>query len=589
MSSTIPQDLPSPSSPKGKKNLGKPHSKTKNKLTAGRIAFLIHSYIGLKLSIIFSIVLLSGAFAVFHEEIDWLLYAEKRVTPQSEKMNPGEVLDRLEDQLPGVGLSSFYTAADRERTAATALKSTPGGGFKVVHIDPYTGKYQGETNFLTVGSFIRVLHTNLFMPLIGRAFVNFFGVLCLIGLISGLIAYRRFWRKFFTLPKYRGVKFHRFLADLHKFVGLWSLWFVLIIGVSGSWWFYHNPLVLYKVAPAIMEPMPIDPALTKGDLKKLGEGIPKRLSSAEIATAVKAHDPEFEITLMVQPEHSGMAYRVRGTKHDLLTNRWDSSYYVHPFTGEIIGQRLMEEADALKRFDRAMEPLHYGTFGYSGWSDLLVKTIWFIFGMAMSLLAISGTVIYYKRTRSATTRLLPSTLTGKRRTLKKIWIVIRPWGGPMSVFKYLNWLFIIIMCIGINIGFKLQREGTANSGFQYQQQQVGEWRVTLNAVLGLLEKDLNPITPGRRTNINAYIEGDFSAIKFMYVDFKKPRTMRAPGFVVHGVTGNLHAHGTVPKELPDNAELWLTIEDWYGNYYQTSWPLLPDGVNTIDKRVAVIN
>ncbi|OLQ91863.1 hypothetical protein BIY21_12670 [Vibrio ponticus] len=563
--------------------------KQKKKFTAGRIAFLIHSYIGLKLSIIFCIVLLSGTLAVFHEEIDWLLYEEKRVVPQTERMNPGEVLDRLQARFPDSGISSFYTASDRDRTSATALKSTAGGGFTVVHIDPYSGEYKGETNFLTVGNFISILHTNLFMPFIGRAFVNFFGVLCLIGLVTGLIAYRRFWRHFFTLPRYRGVKFHRFLADLHKFIGLWSLWFVLIIGVSGSWWFYHNPLVFYKVAPQIIDQPPIEPGLSRQDVKALSKSPPVRLTSEQIVIAVQTYDPEFKITRLTPPGHSGMTYAVRGTKGDLLTSHHDSTYFVHPFTGKVIDSRLMQDATFAQRFDKAMDPLHYGTFGNVGWSDLLVKTIWFLFGLAMTVLSISGTVIYYKRTRSAASQLMRSSMPTSKKRLLKAWYIFRPWGGPMSGFKYLNWAFVIVMCIGINIGFKLQSEGTSSGGFHYTQQTVGEWKVGLQVVLGLLEKDLHPITPGRRTNVNAFVEGDFSKIKFIYVDFKKPRSMRAPGFVIHGVTGNLAAHVRVPKKLQDDAKLWVTIEDWQGNFHQTAWPLMPDGVNTIDKRATALN
>ncbi len=158
----------------------------------------------------------------------------------------------------------------------------------------------------------------------------------------------------------------------------------------------------------------------------------------------------------------------------------------------------------------------------------------------------------------------------------------------MSGFKYLNWLFVLVMCIGISIAFKLQREGKNSGGYHYQQQTVGEWKVSLQVVLGLLEKDLPPITPGRKTNVNAFVEGDFSNIKFMYVDFKKPRTLRAPGFVIHGVTGNLAAHVVVPRTLLEEPKLWLTIEDWSGEFYQTSWPLMPDGQVTFDKRATNI-
>ncbi|MFC3149792.1 PepSY-associated TM helix domain-containing protein [Litoribrevibacter euphylliae] len=554
----------------------------KKKMTTHRAAFLVHSFIGLKLSLLFSIVLITGAIAVFAEEIDWLFYSEVRVSPVGEKLNEGEVFDKLKAAMPDVGLSNYITANDREYSAAQALMTLPEGGFKKVWIDPYTGEVQGVTNFLTVGEFFSILHKNLFMPLIGRALVNVFGVLCLIGLISGLLSYRKFWREFFKMPR-TNRNLRVFLGDLHKLIGLWSLWFVLIIGVSGSWWFYQNPLVRYDLAPQFLPDRVIEPQLTQQDLEKLGSGIPTPLSSKEIVEAVKEHDPDFVPHLLNPPQHNGQAYTVRGTKHDLLVSKWSSSYYVHPYTGEIIGKRLAEDYPAISRVDWSMIPLHYGTWGYDGIGDFLVKLVWCVFGFAMSFLAISGMIIFYKRTKSATQKLLPK--QGFKRTAKRSWFVMRPWGGPMGAFKYLNWLFIAVILIGISIGFKLQSEGTSGSGYQYNTKTIGNWTLSMNATLGLLEKDLDPIQPGRSTTINVFIkEGDPSAIKFMYMKTRKPRTMRAPGSVVHGTVGNQNANLPVPKKLKDNAKLWVTIEDWDGNFYQASWPLMPDGKETVDLR-----
>ena len=580
ISSVLDTDVitqPSPTTPPKTKKKAR-----KKKLTAHRAAYLVHSFIGLKLSLLFSIVLITGAIAVFAEEIDWLFYEEIRVTPSGQKMNEGEVFDRMKEAMPGVGLSGFVTASDREYTAAQATLSLPEGGFKKVWIDPYTGELKGTTEFLTVGEFFSILHKNLFMPLIGRALVDVFGVLCLIGLISGLISYRKFWREFFTLPR-TNVNLRVFLGDLHKFLGLWSLWFVLIIGVSGSWWFYQNPLVRYDVAPQFLPDRVIEPQLTQADHDKLGAGIPTPLSSKDIVSAVKEHDPEFIPHMLMPPEHNGQAYTVRGTKHDLLVPKWTSSYYVHPYTGEIIGQRLAEDFAVISRIDWSMVPLHYGTWGYDGIADFLVKLVWFIFGLAMAILSISGMIIFYKRTKSATNKLLPK--EGLKRKAKRSWFVLRPWGGPMGLFKYLNWAFIAVILIGISIGFKIQSEGTSGSGYQYNTKDIGPWTLSMNATLGLLEKDMDPIRPGRATTVNVYIkEGDYSAIKFMYVKTRKPRTMRAPGSVIHGSLGNLHAKLPIPNKIKDNAQLWLTIGDWHGNFYQTSWPLMPDGNQTVDLR-----
>jgi len=561
----------------------KPIARKKKKLTAHRAAYLVHSFISLKLSLLFSIVLITGTLAVFAEEIDWLFYPEIRVSPLSERMNEGDVFDRMQAAMPDVGLSAYSTANDRQRTAANAVMTLPGGGFKRVWANPYTGEITGTTDFLTIGQFLSILHRNLFMPLIGRSLVNVFGLLCLIGLITGLISYRKFWKEFFTLPRWNA-KPRVLLGDLHKFLGLWSLWFVLIIGVTGSWWFYQNPLTQYNITPQFLPAKTIDPALSQSDLDRLGTHIPTPLRASDIVASVKKHDQHFTIHFLIPPEHNGMAYTVRGTKRDLLTRKGDASYFVHPYTGEIIGARLTEDEPLLTRIDMSMRPLHYGTWGYDGWGDLIVKCIWFVFGLAMSIMSISGMIIFYQRTKSATEKLLPK--ENKNRRLQQAWNVIRPWGGPMSALKYVNWAFIIIIFIGINIGFKLQSEGTSGSGYQYASQQLGDWEISLNATLGLLEKDMDPIQAGRQTTLNAYIEnGNPKAIKFMYVKVKKPRTTRAPGSVVHGTIGNQHAQIPIPQNIKKGLELWLTIEDWQGNFYQTSWPLMPDGLKTIDLRI----
>ncbi|MEM7206804.1 MAG: PepSY-associated TM helix domain-containing protein [Pseudomonadota bacterium] len=558
---------------------------TKQKSTsAHRIAFLVHSFIGLKLTLLFSIVLLTGALAVFAQEIDWLVYSETRVTPQEEKLNPGEVFDRMQAALPEYGFTGYQAMLDRDRTAGNAFVTLPDGGLRMVYADPYTGEVTGETGLLTVGRFLSFLHTTLFLPVFGRAFVNFFGILCLVGLITGLISYRKFWKHFFRMPRFHK-KPRIWLGDLHRLIGLWSLWFVLIMGITGTWWFYQNPLVHYKVAPQFLPTRAAAPGLTNEDLDALGNTIPTRLSAREIVDAVQAHDPEFLVTGLSPPEHAGMAYSVRGTHHDLLTSSHSSAYYVNPFTGAIIGDRLARDMPALSRVDAAMHPLHYGTWAFDGWGDVAVKAVWFLFGIAMTGLAISGLVIYYQRTGNAVRKLLPE--KGLKRKAIMTWQVVRPWGGPMSAFKYVNWAFTGMIFVGLGVVLTLQSEGASGSGYLYGKQRVGDWTVSMNVIMGFLEKDLDPIQPGRSTTLVAHIEGgDFDGIKFMYAKINKPRTTRAPGDVIHGVRGFMHAHMKVPETLKDGTELWITIEDWSGEFYQASWPLMPDGERTIDLRKA---
>lgn len=546
-----------------------------------RISYLIHSFVGLKLTLLLSIVFLTGTLAVFAEEIDWLIYSAKRVTPQAEMLNPGEAFDRAKEQVTEGGLSGYSMPLGATRTAGTASLTLQDGGFRNVYIDPYTGEVTGSSNILTVGTFLSFMHATLFLPVIGRAFVNFFGILCVISLVTGIICYPKFWRHFFRMPRFNQ-QARVWLADMHRLLAIWSMWFLLIMGVTGTWWFYQNPLVFFNMAPQFLPEQVIPPAPSHEELAALGKK-PQALSATEIVAKVQAHDPDLEITILTPPEHNGMAYSVWGTHRDLLAGNHSSIYYVQPFTGEILGDRLARDMPLLQRVDRAMRPLHYGTWGNSGSLDLIAKTIWFIFGGALTFLAISGLIMYYKRTHTAVSKLLPA--SGWKRRLHMTWLVVRPWGGSMSVFKYLNVGGAVFLAIGIGVVLTLASKGTAGLGYQYAEKRVGDWTISMSVIKGLLEAELDPIQAGSQSQVTAFFkDGDPAGVKFMYVKVNKPRTTRAPGVVIHGSVGYQHAHLPVPKKIRDGAELWLTIEDWEGNFYQASWPLMPDGVNTIDTR-----
>ncbi|MEM7206806.1 MAG: PepSY-associated TM helix domain-containing protein [Pseudomonadota bacterium] len=559
-------------------------SKTaKKSVRVRKVSYLIHSFVGLKLSILLSIVFLTGTLAVFYQEIDWLIYSEMRVSPQGEKLNAGEVYDRAKAQVTDGNFGYTYHPLGAKYTAVSTNLTLNDGSSRQLFIDPYTGNVNGTTSSLTVGGFLAVLHTSLYLPNIGRMFVNFFGILCLISLITGIINYPKFWRYFFRKPRFEK-KTRIWMGDIHRLFAIWSLWFVLIMGITGTWWFYQYPLVHYDVAPQFLPANSIEPGLTHEDLDALtGKGTPQRLSSKEIVEKVLVHDPEFEVTYLSPPGHNGMAYTLWGTHRDILTGSWGSVYYVHPFNGEILGAKYASDMSALERVDIAMYPLHFGTWGNSGWQDLAVKTVWFVFGLLMTAMAISGVIIFYKRSRTATKEILPSTAPAL--ALKSGWRFFRPWGGSMGAFKYLNWVAIWFMVVGLTASMTLQNEGTSAVGYKYSAQQVGDWSISMNAIRGFFEANQDPIVAGWQTNIHTNIEGgDPNGIKFMHVKINKPRTTRAPGDVIHGSVGAQHAHVNVPENIDEDTKIWLTLEDWNGDFYQASWPLMPDGKSTVDLR-----
>jgi len=544
-------------------------------------AYLIHSFVGLKLTLLLTVVLATGAIAVIAQEIDWLIYSEMRSPAQEERLNSGELLDRLQAAYPDKGLSFFATNIEHPNTSARARMTQDDGGFRYAWINPYSGEVMGDTPLLTVGKFLGFLHGSLFLPVVGRAVVNAFGVLTLISLITGLIAYPKFWRYFLKAPRTGNLRV--LLADLHKLVGLWSIWFVLIIGITGSWWFYKYPMIKVFGAPNPVPAYDTKPLLSYEQLDALGKEMPQQLSNAEVVDIAKAAYPNLEIRMLIPPQHNAEPYAVSGHFDEWLTNNLSNTVYINAYNGEITSTEMVAERHPLQRFDMAMGPLHYGTWGNSGNQDLIVKLVWFLFGLLMTGLAVTGLIINVKRCRRAARITLAR--SGVKRYLKKTWLVVRPWGGPMSGFKYINFLALLGILAGSGIAISIANNGTKGSGFQYLAKPLGEWNIKVNAVAGLLERDLPPIRPGYRVTFYVDMpEAARKALKFVHVRIGKPRTLRAPGTLVAGPRGFQAAEMILPKRIRDNAKLWVTAQAWDGTVYQTSWPLMPDGKETIDAR-----
>lgn len=564
------------------KTESKSKSKSKRKFSKQYTAYLIHSFFGLKISLILTLVLASGTLAVISQEIDWLLIPEMRVEQGDTRMNEGTLLDKLQAAYPDHGLSSFQPNENSPHTAASAFYNDSEGGFRNAWIDPYTGEVKGDTPLLTIGSFLSFLHATLFLPVIGRSVVNAFGLFTIISLVAGLIAVPKFWRYFFIKPRTGNTRV--FLADCHKLVGLWSIWFLLIIGVSGTWWFYKVPLVLYADAPKLHEPYPRKPLLDYAELDKFGNTAPTPLSAEKIISIVKEAHSDMRIGMLSPPQHNSDPYEVFGSKGEWLVNGIGSNIiHLNPYDGTIINQFMVKDYTPMQRFDRAMAPLHYGTWAETGISDLVVKFIWFVFGAAMTALAVTGLIINYKRTKRASR--IAARYNPTMRKVIKSWRVVRPWGGPMGIFKYLNVLMLAGVGFGTGVVLTLAAQGVTNAGYEYTEKKIGPWDIKVNAFAGFLEKDLPPIRAGLKTNFSVKLPKEsLDSIKFIYARVGKPRTLRAPGTLIHGPVGAKSVTFRLPKRLKDNAELWITAITWEGDVHQVSWPLMPDGKETLDVR-----
>lgn len=74
---------------------------------------------------------------------------------------------------------------------------------------------------------------------------------------------------------------------------------------------------------------------------------------------------------------------------------------LNPYNGDLAATRLLSDRTSLEFVTESMRPLHTGDFG-----GLWIKLIWFFFGLLLSMMVLSGLLIWTKRTALATANAL---------------------------------------------------------------------------------------------------------------------------------------------------------------------------------------
>jgi len=219
------------------------------KAKGSRLWWRVHQWVGLKLSILLGFVFLTGTIAVFSHEIDWLLRPALRVDPAT-----------LEGPLAW-SAAARNVAALRPEASTLLLEAPIDRGFAMVatiqaadgrrsfvYLHPSTGAVRGEGAWVGAHRILRNMHRHLNLPTaVGVPIVSALSVLILISLATSFVVYKKWWRGFLRPVRWRDAR--TAMGDLHRLVGLWSLWFVALIGATGLWYLAESTVAKAPPAP----------------------------------------------------------------------------------------------------------------------------------------------------------------------------------------------------------------------------------------------------------------------------------------------------------------------------------------------------
>jgi uncharacterized iron-regulated membrane protein len=335
----------------------------------------IHSWIGLKLSLVMIFIFLTGTLATLSSEIDWLLNPPMRAAGADQRtIRWDEMAAAAVQAVPGARLTRL-SAPTHAGFAAEAQLLGASGATTRVWLDPASGRVQGVTPWLNVQQWLRQLHRRMLLPsAIGSALVSIFALPLSLMLTSGLVAYKRFWRGFFRLPRYRRAQMRQFLGDLHRFIGLWSFAFVALIAATG--------LVFLALAFGLQPSIPPDPVA-----KSFMVASP---SAGRCLGHLGDDLPDLHVVAIWLPAHSGQAIHIVGAA--TLSDDGGEGAWIDPADCTLLRRDRAVDQSFIARFYSAATILHFGQ-----WGGLASRLLWFLFGCALSAGAISGAWIYTAR------------------------------------------------------------------------------------------------------------------------------------------------------------------------------------------------
>jgi uncharacterized iron-regulated membrane protein len=381
---------------------------------SNRFWFQLHGWFSLPVWLIFCVVCLTGTIAVISHELTWLTNpAARALNPDNlpEKTMP-ELISIVEKAYPTAKVSTAMSYEDYLVNAVIFTDSDK--PYAIAYVNQYTGEIQQINQGMTFINFMRSLHGWLLFPWesnysIGYYLVNLMAFVMLGALVTGLLIYKKFWRAF-TQPKIRFKQGKKtVLGDMHRLAGVWSIWFLIVMSFTGLW--YLVQAILWHADYTIEEHPPLV-AIAELPARSLDTKLELPTAPISLLDALaitKQKFPDFKSTYILPAEHYRDTYKLYGEGDFIFYDQYAYGVTVNPWTGNIESVREPEKMNTLQTLSPIANPLHYGTIG-----GIWTKIIWFLFGVLLTSMSITGFMMWGGRTIRAARSSDDETLDNKQ-------------------------------------------------------------------------------------------------------------------------------------------------------------------------------
>ncbi|ALL06922.1 hypothetical protein AQ505_16345 [Pedobacter sp. PACM 27299] len=355
-----------------------------------KLAFAMHSWLGLISGTFLLLLGLSGSALVFLKEIDHAINADLLQVKQSGKALSLDTLYRkIGKEHPNLaGIAWLNPDAPANEAYEFRLYQNDGKlstyDLAMVSINPYSGETlrEGKLKNLnpSVMYWILQFHWSFQLGIPGLLLATLFGITMLLSCTTGAIIYRKqLWKVLTFRARLKWTNWRTISSSLHRVLGVWALLFNVIIFFTGFW----------------MNKFALDPGYWKKQTITCPLNSLSKQSIDYMLWKAKKSMPALKIKSVYLPTQPGKSFKVTGTMKD-QSAFFDTgnSVSIDPGSGQIISMVHLAEKSVGEKLEATFFSIHAGSFG-----GVPIKILYVIIGLLPGLLSISGAVLWWRKVK----------------------------------------------------------------------------------------------------------------------------------------------------------------------------------------------
>lgn len=350
-----------------------------------------HHYLGVYVGLAIIFLSITGCLALFKVEIDRLLNPGIwKVEPEGERMPMQTALSGVQEAFPELKFFEIHLprAANEPYNFRFFPRDEPIYQRQLIEVfvNPYNGEILTRRDyFSTFSYFLRNIHVRFFESWIGRQLVGLAGLAMVVILVTGMVIYFPFTKRqpFF---KIRRKNSRQYWADIHKFTGLSSLLFNLVIAGTGAWLGLQVWLMDWTDSKVPNRTFSREKLITPAEDSLQPLDLDLYLAES------KQTFPEM-IPFLIRPVNNGQRLvEVMGDLPGTVYERYTNKVILDKVSGDLLFKYDLRNRGLAEKFYFIQEALHFGDFG-----GVWLKLFYLLFGLTSGGLSIAGFWIFMKR------------------------------------------------------------------------------------------------------------------------------------------------------------------------------------------------